>query len=112
MHRTTAEQVQVDVKDGLPSLAVRVEHRPVPAVRYASFLGNRGGAPDELSDQAVVFCAKLVQRFDMTLRDDEHMRRRLWIDIVEGQHAFVLVDDACRNRALDDFAEQAIGHGG
>ena len=42
--------------------------------------------------------------------DDERMRRRLGIDIVERDHQIVLIDKHRRNRPCDNFAKEALTH--
>ena len=42
--------------------------------------------------------------------DDECMRRRLGIDIVERDHHIVFIDEGCRNGPRDDFAKEALAH--
>ena len=42
--------------------------------------------------------------------DDERMRRRLGIDIVERDHQIVLIDERCGNGPRDDFAKEALAH--
>src|ERR1041384_2681324 len=104
MHRSPAWQVQMKMKDRLSRFAIRVEYRPIAAGRDAAFFRDRGGPSNELADEPVVFLADVVQRFDVTFRDDEHVRGRLRADVVEGEHAVVLVHDARGNLPLDDFA--------
>jgi len=52
------------------------------------------------------------QSSKMSFRDDEHMSRRLGIDILETEDVLILVDFLGRNFAADDAAEKAIriGH--
>src|SRR5262249_18698259 len=95
----------------LPGSRVGIEERAVPDVGEAAFFGDERGPADEFADDLIVFSADVVERWNMTLRHDEHMRRRLRVDVVEREHAVVLVDDARRYFSLDDFAEQAVGHG-
>jgi hypothetical protein len=109
--RSAAKQMQVDVKDGLACAAVRVEERSVPRFRKPPFLRDRRGPPHQLADEPIVLGADFVQRFDMAFRDHQYVRRRLGIDVVEREHTFVFVDEARGDFTLDDFAEEAVGHG-
>src|SRR5215470_3305428 len=109
MHRSAAEQMQMNVKYGLAGVAVGVEDRP-KAAGQPSLLGERGGPSDQLAHDAIVARLDVVQRCDMPLRHDEDMGRRLRIDVVEGEDAVVLVDDRSRHLALDDLAEKAVAH--
>ena len=86
-HAAAAEQVQVDVKHRLTRVAVGVEYRPEPAGGEPTLLGDGRRAAHQLADDLIVFGADLVQRGDVPLGNDEHVRRRLRIDVVEGQDA-------------------------
>jgi len=44
-------------------------------------------------------------------RYDEHMRRRLGIDVVECQYRVALVDQVARNLPVANLAEEAVAHG-
>ena len=99
------------VEHGLSGVAIRVEYRAEATRRQAAVLCDSGGAPHQFPEDLIVFSADVVERWDVPFRNDEHMRGSLRIDVVEREHAFVFVDDARGNRALDDFAEQAVGHG-
>ena len=111
MHRAAAEKMQVDVKDGLACALVSVEERTVSDFRKASLLRDKRGAADQLADDLIVFRPDVVERWDVTLRDDQHMCRRLRVDVIEGDDPLVLIYDRRRYLSLDDLAEQAVGHG-
>ncbi len=42
------------------------------------------------------------------LRDDEHVRRRLGVDVLERDRVLGLADDLGRDVTRDDLAEQAV----
>src|SRR5208282_968599 len=42
---------------------------------------------------------------------DQNVRGGLRVDVLEGEHAVIFVDDFCRNFLRADLAEQAIVHG-
>src|SRR5262245_61656802 len=109
-HAPPAEQMQMDVKDRLSRVAVRVEHSPVAAGRDTAVLGDRRSAPHDRADDAVVVCLELVQRVDMTLGYDQHVYRRLRVGVLEGQQLLVLEDDLAGNLAAHNFAEETVGH--
>jgi len=44
--------------------------------------------------------------WDWFLGDDEHVRGRLRIDVIEGENKVVLVNDLCRDFASNDFLEE------
>ena len=51
---------------------------------------------------------EVVVRRDDFFWDDEDVRRRLRVDVAEGQAVVVFVDDLGRNLALDDFQEEVV----
>src|SRR5688572_22282371 len=100
----------MDMEYRLPGLAIGVEYGPESFGRQAAFRGDYRRPAHHLAHERIVSGLKIVQRLDVPLRDDEHVGWRLRVDVVEGQHAVVLVDDRCRNLASDQLAEEAIGH--
>ena len=98
-HRAAAEDVQVDVEHRLAGVGVAVEDRPVAPIGVAGSLRERRAPSHHLADQAVVLGSELVEAGDVASRDDQHVRRRLRVDVLEGDDAVVLVDDGCRGSA-------------
>ena len=96
------------MKDGLPRR--RSEDRAVSALGVAVFLGEGRGPAHHLADQGVVSRRKIVQRRDVPARHDQHVHRRLRVDVLEGDDAIVLIDNRRGNLAGDDLAEQAVRH--
>jgi hypothetical protein len=102
--------VKVDVEDGLPRIAVRVEERPESALVKAGGPRKSGGAARHLADEAVVLRREIVERGYVRLGDDQQVKRGLRIDVFERQQPVVLEDDSRSNVAADDPAEQALAH--
>ena len=46
----------------------------------------------------------------MLARYDEHVRRRLRIDVVERQHSVALVDQVARDFSVANLTEEAFAH--
>lgn len=102
-----AEHVQVQVPDGLPGgLAVvddEAEAVPVPGIRR-----DRAGDPEEMPAERRV--VEIGERRDVRAGHDEHMQRRLRVDVSERDGAVVLMDDLRGDLARDDAADHAIAH--
>ena len=111
-HRAAAEDVQVDVEHRLPGVRVAVENRPVAPIGVTGSFRERRTPSHDLPDKAVIIGSELVEAGDMASRDDQHVRRCLRVDVLEGDDAVVLVDDGCGDLTRDDLAEQAVGHSG
>ncbi len=96
----------MDVKDGLTSIGVRVDHCAIPTVGNTLLLRDFGGedghSPDDL------WVAKLVERWHVLAGDDQNMRGRLRIDVAEGNAVIGLRDDLRGNLVADDATEETI----
>ena len=100
----------MNVKHALARTPIRVEQGSIAVVGKSTFLGQRRGAPDQLTDNVLIFNTDVVQRRYVSLWHDQHVRGCLRIDVVEREHAIVFVHDGGRDFPLDDFAEQAVAH--
>src|SRR5436190_12847591 len=110
VHRAPAEKVEMDVKDRLSRVPVRVEYRAVASGGDPALLRNRGGAPHDLSDERIIVRRQLVQRSDMAPWNDQNVRGRLRIDVVERDDVLVFVHDRRIDLAVDDSAEETLWH--
>src|SRR5262245_2064535 len=103
--------MQMDVEDRLSRIAVRIENSPEPARRDSAFPSNSCSPPHHLADQTIVFLTQIVQRGDVALGYDENVRGCLWVDVVECEQKSIFIHDGARDLSIDDFAEEAVGHG-
>ena len=98
--------------DHLPALGPGVDAEPEALLGVARLLGQpsrrRQAAPQHLG----VLVARLQQRGDVALGHDEQMHGGLGINVLEGEHGVVLVDDVGRALTGDDATEHAIEHRG
>ena len=100
----------MDMEDGLPGVAVAVEHRAIPPVRVATVSRQLGGDPQHRPDEGIIGCSQVVQRGDVASGHDQHVQRRLWIQIGECDHVRIFVHARGWNLTVDDLAEHAIDH--
>ncbi len=98
------------MKDLLPRVPGRIQDDAVPRFSDALGFSDVPGFEQDVGEEGAFPFRHLVQRGVMDLGDDERMHRRLGPDVVEGQDAFVLVNDFGRNRSGRDFAEEAVVH--
>jgi hypothetical protein len=75
----------MNVKDGLPRVAVAVENGPVTGLFDTAILGDARREPDHSSRNRVIVGAEVVQCRDVTFGNDEHMHRRFRFDVLECQ---------------------------
>ena len=73
------------------------------------FCQRRGAAKHDPED-VVVRRSQVVERRDVPSGDDEQMKRRLRVDVLEGDHVLVVVDEMAGDLPSDDLAEQAVAH--
>ncbi len=105
------EDVQVDVEHGLAGVGVAVEDGAEAAFAVPVAGRERGAPTDHLAHQAIVISGEIVQARDVPPRHDQHVHRRLRIDVLEGDEPFVLIDNRGGDLSVDDLAEEAVGHG-
>ena len=69
-----------------------------------------GGDAGQLAHQRVVLGGEVVERRDVAPRHDQHVDRGLGVDVVEGHHVLVLVDELGGDLLAADLAEEAVRH--
>src|SRR5262245_4709075 len=104
--------MEMDMEDGLPGAPVHVEHGP-PARFGVPFRGCNGlRRAEHVADQRFVGGIELVQAGDVLLRDDQHVRRCLRVEVPDCEDLVVRIDRLRRDLAIADLAEQALAHRG
>lgn len=98
----------MQVINGLSGRGVRVEDEPEARICEAELAGESRRGLDELTDERVVFAADLECAADVLARDQLHVRRRLRVDVFEGDDPLVLEHDPRRKLARGDPTEQAV----
>ncbi len=107
--RPSAEQVDVEMLDGLAAVFSCVDHHAI-AIGEALVAGDLGGGPEQVAKQRAVAGIGVVQRGDVFARRHQHMDGRLRMKVGEGVAQLVLVDRSGRNASVDDLAKEAT-HG-
>jgi hypothetical protein len=102
----STKDVKMNVKDRLPGVSIRVEHRAVPRVGD-SFLASNLRRDYRESPHEVRIC-RVVQRGNVTARDHEHVDRRLWIDVAKRNAVLCFRDDGRWNFTPHDSAKEAL----
>src|SRR5690606_30369107 len=99
----------VNMIDRLPALFVAVHDYPKP-LAAAQLRGEALGGQEEMAGQCGVAVSQVLKGGDVLFRNDQKVHGRLWIDVMEGDHLDVFVEDASRNLTGNDLAEKAF-HG-
>jgi len=106
--RSSAEQVDVQVKYGLPGAWSHVEDSAVSLLNLAFARDYRGSQMASANEFRIHrFC--LLESRDMALGNDKDVRRRLRMDVFESEDMLVLVDLLRAGFAADDATEDAAG---
>src|SRR5690606_20581097 len=106
-----AEEVEVDVEDGLLRAGAVVHDEAV--VREPLLRRHLPGGREEVAHERLVLFLDGVGARDRLARDDEDVDGRGRLDVPEGDAAVVLVDDVAGDLAVGDLLEEGLlGHGG
>lgn len=109
-HLAARDEVHVEVGDGFAGVGAIVNH-DAKAGGEVEFLRNHAGNDEEVAEDGLVFGGGFADARYQFFRDDEEVRRRLRLDVVENDTAVVLVFDFGGDFAIDDFLEDRFGHG-
>ena len=97
--------------DLLPSMISAVDEQSVTVLGYSFIACDLRSYYKHVSQHRLVLGSYIVSGRDDLVGDDENVRRRLWIDVAERGHLFVLIDYVGRNFTADDLAENCLlGH--
>jgi hypothetical protein len=103
--------VKVQVVHNLTTLRSRIARDTIAALPVTETLREEPGNPDAVPNEGLVRRLDARDGLDVALGDDEQVDRRLRIEILEGEHLFVLKFDLGRAFSGDDAAEYAAwGH--
>ena len=101
----------MDVKDRLAGVAIAVEDRSIAALLEPAVTGEARRPAHHFSNQPVLGRRQLVEGGDVPPGKNEHVERRLRIDVLNDHEALVLMDDRRGDVACDDLAEKTVRHG-
>ena len=109
-HRTATEHVRVHVLDSLPSVLAGVEDDPVAG--RVDALGGRDLArrADEFVQLTVARGGESRHVGEMIPGDHQDVRRRLRVDVTEGENPLPVEHYRGRDLSGSDSAEQAVRH--
>ncbi len=101
------QQVKMNMENRLAGIMAVIDDHPVAALIKPLFGSYGFGNKEQVPDDFTVRDDETVDVSDMFFRHNEHMDRRLGIDVLKGDRELVLVDDLCGDLFLDDPAKQA-----
>src|SRR6267143_3944439 len=106
VHRAAAEQVQVQVINGLPRLRPLVHDQAVAVAIDLALVGDPVRHLEEVKEHRGVLRLQVVNGRDVLLRNDEDMRRSDGADIFEGDDLVVAKYFFRGDLSREDLAEQ------
>src|ERR1039458_7446812 len=109
-HGTAAEQVQVEVVNGLAAVRAGVYDNAVALGKLFDSC-NLCRCRQQLTEHQCVTNLGVAERVDVLARHDEHMRWRLGMQVGEGVAELILVNRLGRDGSFNDFAEGATHSG-
>ena len=95
----------MDMPDRLAAVTSGVEDDPVTAAGDAFSDRDLVGMRYHLGQQPVPGRGKLGHVSVMSTGDNQHVNRRLRVNVAEGDDPVILKDDVCRNFTRDDALE-------
>jgi hypothetical protein len=95
-HPLAADDMDMQVKDGLPTIDAAIKNQTVAVLVDAILLGDLASHNENVTGESFVSGSQLVQRVDVPVGDYENMGGRHRVDIPESGHLVVLVDDLSR----------------
>jgi len=111
LHVPPADQMDMNVEHGLPRFRSHVEDSAV-AVFDSALASDGGGGQVKASDELCVFRLSFFQATNMLLGNNQNVRGRLRIDVLEGDRVLVFIYFLGGDFAVDDAAEEAVCHSG
>ena len=100
--------MQMQVIDGLSAVGAGVDHDAKTVVEVL-LLSDFVGRGEELTKD--LFGGRGVrERSEVSLGDDQQVYGRLWINVWEREHSFVLIYPCDRDHIAGDLAEEAVGN--
>jgi len=108
--RAAAEQVDMEMVDGLATVLARVDDCAVALVEPLG-LSDLSSGPDQVTEEGAIVFGGSCHGDDMFARRYQHVHGGLWIDVCEGVAQLVLVDSGRGNASINDFAKEATHSG-
>ena len=100
----------MQVRHGFAGVGTVVEDETVAAFFQAEFLRDFGGFEQQMAEGLMIFGAGFGEARTWFLGNDQNVRRRLRLDVAEGDDQVVFEDDVRRDFAGDDFFKQSFAH--
>ena len=105
---TARQDVEMNMKYGLPGAGAVIDDHPVSLRVQPLVLSDLFCGQEEVADKVSVGFGHAVNIGNMFFGNDERVDRRLRVNVLEGGHEIVFVNDLGRDLFSDDPAEKAV----
>ena len=105
-----AQDMEMKMKHTLAAMRTGIDDEAVPGIGNPLLFCDRITGRHQTPEEPDIRILKFGHRGHMFSGNNERMRRRLGIDIVERDHHIVLIDKHRGNGPRDDFAKEALAH--
>src|SRR5690606_10620467 len=100
-------EVEMQVKDDLPTVTAAVGHDAIACLPNAQLLGQLLRHPQHVPGQLRIAGCEIGQGCDVLPRDDQHVNRGLGVDVAKCDHAVVFINSVAGQFSPLDPAEDA-----
>ena len=97
----------MQMRDCLSSQLLAIDDEPIPVLN-AQFLGEFGGDDMQMAEERDVLFFEIGVSWDHLPGDDEHMSRRLGIDVSKSQALIVFINDVRRNFLVYNLRKKVV----
>ena len=95
-----------------PASRAVVEHEPITDLLQPQLSRHLGGFQQKMAEHAADLRSGLGDARDGFPGNDQDVRRGPGVDVLEGHHLVVFIDDRGGKLARDDLLEQGLAHFG
>jgi hypothetical protein len=108
-HPLPADKMEVHMEDGLTAMDAGVVDDAVSALTDSLAFGEDPRHIEDVTNQRLVPNFKRVDRFDVPVRHDQDVDRCNGMQVAEGGHLLIAVENGGGGISGDDSTEYAIG---
>jgi hypothetical protein len=100
----------MEMKDGLARVVAAVYDHAKTVFGDALFVGELGDQTEDIGKDIAIALLEVQQSGDVLTRDDQDMHGGFRINIPEGEHRVVPINNLRFDLAVNDTAEKTIAH--
>ena len=95
----------MQMRNGFPAVRPVVYYQTIAGFGKAEFFGDFGCFEKQMAEQFVIVGRSFGDSRDVFLRNNQDMDGRFGVDVAEGEHKVVFVNDVGGDFAVDDLLE-------